>query len=61
MVKMQMIYPCWLFGLNKFKQFINNMGYEIVWEWDYRGGNIPIITKFGYQKTREKGFLLKRK
>lgn len=55
------IYPCWLFGLNKFKQFINNMGYEIVWEWDYRGGNIPIITKFGYQKTREKGFLLKRK
>lgn len=54
------IYPLNLFGQKEFKTFIAEHGYEIVWEWIYRGGQIPIKTMFGFTDTVDKGMLLKK-
>lgn len=54
------VYPTHIFGLNKFRKFWSKCGYEIIWEWVYRGGQIQIKTKTGLKDTIDKGFLLKR-
>lgn len=54
------VYPTHIFGLNKFRNFWSECGYEIIWEWVYRGGQIQIKTKTGLKDTVDKGFLLKR-
>lgn len=54
------IYPTHIFGLEKFRRFVRKCGYEIIWEWVYRGGQIQIKTKVGLMDTIDKGFLLKR-
>lgn len=54
------VYPTHIFGLNKFRKFWDKCGYEIIWEWVYRGGHIQIKTKTGLKDTVDKGFLLKR-
>lgn len=53
------VYPAHIFGLNKFKKFVSNCGYEIKWEWMFTGGSIPIKTNKGMIDTIDKGFLLK--
>lgn len=55
------IYPAHILGLNEFRKIIDKYGYEIVWEWVYRGGQIPIKTKRGFVDTIDKGFLVKKK
>lgn len=54
------VYPAHIFGLNKFRKFWKECGYEIIWEWIYRGGQIQIKTRAGLKDTIDKGFLLKR-
>ncbi|MCI8557257.1 MAG: methyltransferase, TIGR04325 family [Lachnospiraceae bacterium] len=54
------VYPTHIFGLNKFRKFVNKCGYEIIWEWVYRGGQIQIKTNKGLKDTIDKGFLLKK-
>lgn len=53
------IYPVNLLGQNELNAFIGQAGYEIAWEWVYRGGQIPIKTGFGFKDTVDKGLLLK--
>lgn len=55
------IYPLHIFGEKRFRNFIEKNGYEIVWEWQYRGGSIPIKNKLWFSNTVDKGFLLKKK
>lgn len=54
-------YPVTVLGENEFKKFIEECKYEVVWEWVYRGGQIPIKKGFLFEDTIDKGFLLKRK
>ena len=53
------VYPAHIFGLKKFREFIINCGYEIIFEWTF-SGQIPIKEKFGLQETIDKGFLLRK-
>lgn len=55
------IYPVNLLGQDELKTFVLRSGYEIVWEWVYRDGQIPIKTGFGFEDTVDKGLLLKKK
>lgn len=55
------VYPMHLFSKSNFLEFMSKHGYEVVWEWDYRFGDIPYKNGFSYQHTIEKGFLLKKK
>lgn len=55
------VYPAYIFGLEIFKRFVDQCGYDIIWEWVYRGGQIPIKMKHGYKNTIDKGFLLKKR
>lgn len=55
------VYPVRILSLTGFRRFIENNGYEIVWEWDYRFGNIPVCEGMKVRDTVERGFLLKRK
>ncbi|WP_051608644.1 methyltransferase, TIGR04325 family [Selenomonas sp. FC4001] len=54
-------YPVTVLGEIEFKKFINECKYEIVWEWIYRGGQIPIKRGIMFEDTIDKGFLLKKK
>lgn len=53
------VYPAHIFGLEKFRNFVHDNSYSIMWEWTYSGGQIPIKTAFGFKDTIDKGFLLK--
>ena len=55
------VYPVRLLSLTEFKKFFDENGYECMWEWDYRFGNIPVCEGVKVYDTVEKGFLLKRK
>ena len=55
------VYPLHVFGLTSFREFISKHGYEILWEWTYSGGQIPIKSGFALKDTIDKGFLLKKK
>lgn len=54
-------YPVNLLGQDELRTLIIQAGYEIVWEWVYRGGQIPIKIGFGFEDTVDKGLLLKKK
>ena len=55
------VYPLHVFGLSKFRDFIMKSGYEIFWEWTYRGGFIPIKEGLRLKNTIDKGFFLRKK
>lgn len=55
------VYPINLFGLSKFRDFVTKFGYEIFWEWTYRGGFIPIKEGSHLKDTIDKGFFLRKR
>lgn len=55
------IYPVHLLGLKEFHKIINKVGYEIIWEWKYRFGSIPIKTDTDFRDTVDKGIFLKKR
>jgi len=55
------VYPVTIFGECEFKKIIEEFNYEIVWEWVYQGGQIPIKRGILFEDTIDKGFLLKKK
>ena len=54
-------YPSHIFSRNKLVNYINNGGYEIIFDWPYREGSIPVKTTFGFKHTINRGFLFRRK
>lgn len=55
------VYPLHLFSIDKFKNFVSENGYEIINEWDFEFGNIPLREKTNkVVDTIEKGFLLRK-
>lgn len=55
------VYPVNLLGHDELCAQIEAADYEVVWEWVYRGGQIPIKTSYGFKDTVDKGLLLKKK
>jgi len=55
------VYPINLLGYNELKDQIEQSGYEIVWEWNFYGGQIPIKDGLFFRDTVDKGMLLKKR
>ena len=55
------VYPVNLLSHEKLREKITSLGYEVVWEWIYRGGQIPIKKGWIFKDTVDKGLLLKKK
>ncbi len=55
------VYPVNIFGRNEIVKVMEKAGYEIVWEWMYRGGQIPIKRGCTLKATVDKGMLLRKK
>ena len=55
------VYPINLLGYNELKDQIEQSGYEIVWEWNFYGGQIPIKDGLFFRNTVDKGMLLKKR
>lgn len=55
------VYPLHLFSYGDFLKFVEDSGYEVLWDWDYRYGKLPMKKGFHFIDTIEKAFLLRRK
>lgn len=55
------VYPLHLFSYSGFLKFVEEKGYEVLWDWDYRYGMIPMKKGLHYIDTIEKGLMLRRK